>query len=56
MSRDKKRCGNCIYWMLMPQCPREYPIKGGHRGPNMDALPCEKFKSKENNDGVQRND
>jgi hypothetical protein len=39
-----RRCGCCAFWMLLDQCPREYPTKGGHHGPSGDSFACGRFK------------
>jgi hypothetical protein len=44
MSKFKAQCGNCKHWMLMPDCPREYLVEGGHRGAAMDDWPCDMYE------------
>jgi hypothetical protein len=43
MKKFKERCGNCRLWMILDQCPCEYEIIGGHKGPSMDGGPCDEY-------------
>lgn len=44
LSTDKRRCGNCYFWMKSSQCPYEKNVHGFSRGPSCDDAPCGKFK------------
>ena len=41
---ERKKCGNCFYWMKSRLCPREKNVKGMTMGPSISGLPCEKFE------------
>lgn len=41
---DRKRCGNCYYWMMSRECPRERNVNGRNVGPSSGELACQKFE------------
>lgn len=41
---DRRRCGNCYWWMKSNSCPRERNVNGQNRGPSMNDLGCDKFQ------------
>jgi hypothetical protein len=44
MKLQKRRRGVCTHWMLLGECPCEVAYPGGHRGPAMNGLICDKFE------------
>lgn len=41
---DRKVCGNCVFWMMSRQCPRETNRNGRPHGPSANELACDKFQ------------